>query len=153
MADSTAAVRTEIAAAILLMAAALVAVFWLVPASTEPATSEFDIAPAFFPMLAAGLVFLLSLAMVVVRLTRRVVSSIELAGPVILGELAVWCAAGVVIWFALPVLGFIPTSILVVALGGVLTGYRQWWVLAVLAVLFSVMVDFGAWQIFTVDLP
>lgn len=153
MTDSRAAVRTEIAAALVLTAAALVALVWLIPNNTEPARSELDISPAFFPMLAAGLVLVLSLAMIAVRLTRAVKASVTMSGPSILGELAVWCCAGVGIWFALPVIGFIPTSIVVVVLGGLATGYRKWWVLAVLAVLFAVIVDFGAWQVFTVDLP
>ena len=153
MADVRADVRVEIAAAIVLMAAAVFALFWLVPNHTEPASSELDIAPAFFPMLAAGVVLVLSFAMIVVRLTRQVTSSVELSGKTILREAALWCATGVLIWFALPVIGLISTSILVVLLGGFVTGYKRWWVLATLAVVFSVLVDFGAWQIFTVDLP
>ena len=51
MIDSRSAVRTEIAAAFTLTAAALFALFWLIPNNTEPARSELDISPAFFPML------------------------------------------------------------------------------------------------------
>ena len=153
MADSRTAVRTEIAAALVLMAAALFALLWLIPNHTEPARSELDISPAFFPMLAAGLVLMLSFAMIAVRLTKAVAASIDLSGPAILTELAIWCGAGLAIWFALPAIGFILTSIAVVVLGGLATGYRNWWVLGTLALLFSVVVDFGAWQIFTVDLP
>lgn len=153
MTDDRNAVRTEIAAAFILMAAALFAIFWLIPNNTEPARSELDISPAFFPMLAAGLVLVLSSAMVVVRLTRAVVSSVELSGHAILSEVAAWSGAGVAIWLALPALGFIPTSVIVVVLGGLATGYRKWWILTTLAILFSIIVDMGAWQIFTVDLP
>ena len=153
MIDSRSAVRTEIAAAFVLTAATLFALFWLIPNNTEPARSELDISPAFFPMLAAGLVLLLSLAMIVVRLTRAVVATAELSGPAILSEVVVWCGASVAIWFALPVIGFIPTSIAVVILVGLATEYRKWWVLGAMAILFSIIVDFGAWQVFTVDLP
>lgn len=153
MKDNRAAVRTEIAAAFVLMAAALFALIWLIPNNTEPARSELDISPAFFPMLAAGLVLVLSAAMIVVRMTRTLPSTIDLPGPAILAEIAIWCGAGLAIWFVLPVIGFIPTSVIVVVLGGLATGYRRWWVLILLAILFSLFVDFGAWQIFTVDLP
>ncbi len=153
MTGSRAAVRTEIAAAFILMVAALFALFWLIPNHTEPARSELDISPAFFPMLAAGLVLALSSAMIVVRLARRVVTSVELPGPAILVEIAVWLGAGMAIWFALPAIGFIPTSVVVVTLGGLAIGYRTWWVLVLLAVSFSIIVDVGAWQVFTVDLP
>ena len=140
MIDSRSAVRTEIAAAFALTAAALFALFWLIPNNTEPARSELDISPAFFPMLTAGLVLFLSLVMLVAR-------------PAILSEVVVWCGASVAIWFALPVIGFIPTSIAVVILVGLATGYQKWWVLGAMAILFSITVDFGAWQVFTVDLP
>jgi hypothetical protein len=153
MTDTRTAVRTEIAVAFVLMAAALFALLYLIPNNTEPARSELDISPAFFPMLAAGLVLGLSAAMIVVRLTRAVQSTVELPGPAILVEIVIWCGAGLAIWFVLPVIGFIPTSVIVVVLGGLATGYRRWWVLITLAVVFSLFVDFGAWQIFTVDLP
>ena len=153
MTDNRTAVRAEIAAAFVLMAGALFALLWLIPNNTEPARSELDISPAFFPMLAAGLVLGLSAAMIVVRLTRAVQSTVELTGPAILVEIVIWCGAGLAIWFVLPVIGFIPTSVIVVVLGGLATGYRRWWVLITLAVVFSLFVDFGAWQIFTVDLP
>jgi hypothetical protein len=91
--------------------------------------------------------------MIVVRLTRAVQSTVELPGPAILVEIVIWWGAGLAIWFVLPVIGFIPTSVIVVVLGGLATGYRRWWVLITLAVVFSLFVDFGAWQIFTVDLP
>ncbi len=153
MTDSRAAVRTEIAAALVLTAAAVFALVWLVPENTEPARSDLDISPAFFPMLAAGLVLVLSLTMMAVRLTRAVAATAELSGPAILREAAVWCGAGLAIWFVLPAIGFIPTSIGVVVFGGWATGYRNWWVLVTLAIVFSLIVDFGAWQIFIVDLP
>jgi len=153
MTDGRSAVRSEIAVALVLMAAAIFALFWLIPNNTEPARSELDISPSFFPTLAMGIVLVLSLAMIVVRLTRSIVSGVNLPGPAILGEIAVWSGAGVTIWFVLPVLGFIPTSVGVVVLGGLATGYRKWWILTTLAVLFSVIVDIGAWQIFTVNLP
>lgn len=153
MTDNSKAVRTEIAAAFVLIAAALFAIFWLIPNNTEPARSELDISPAFFPMLAAGLVLMLSLTMVVVRLTRTIAANVALSGPAILAELAIWCGAALAIWLALPAIEFIPTSIAIVILGGVATGYRNWWVLGTLAILFPIIVDFGAWHVFTVDLP
>ena len=104
-------------------------------------------------MLTAGLVLFLSLVMLVARLTRAVVATAELSGPAILSEVVVWCGASVAIWFALPVIGFIPTSIAVVILVVLATGYQKWWVLGPMAILFSITVDFGAWQVFTVDLP
>ena len=153
MTDSRNAVWTEIAMAVVLMAVALFTCFWLIPNNTEPARSELDISPAFFPVLAAGLVSLLAFAMIIVRLNRNFVSSITLPGKVILTEISVWVSVGLVIWFILPVFGFILVSCLVVVLGGLATGYYNYLKLIALAITFSITVDFGVWQIFTVALP
>ena len=153
MTDSRTAVWTEIAAAFVLMAVAFFTCFWLIPNNTEPARSELDISPAFFPVIAAGLVFGLALVMIVVRLSRHVVPSVELPGTVILTEITVWVGVGLAIWFALPAFGFILVSVLVVALGGLATGYHNRLNLITFAIIFSITVDFGVWQIFTVELP
>lgn len=153
MTDSRTAVRTEIAAAAVLAAAAAFAMIWLIPAHTQPASSDLDIAPAFFPMLAASIVLVLSLAMIVVRLTRDVASLVTFSARRVLVELVIWAGVALAIRLALTSLGFLPTAILVVALGGIAVGFRRWWVLGLLAVVFSAVVDVGAWQIFTVDMP
>ena len=153
MSDSNKAVQTEIAAAAFLAVAAVVALVWLIPNNTQPAASDLDISPAFFPMLAAVVVLFLSLAMIAVRLSRQVQSSIGVSGRMIMIEVVIWGGVAAAIWFALPMIGFVPVSVFVILLGGVAVGYRRWWVLGLLAVVFSVTVDVGAWQIFTVDLP
>ena len=50
MSDSNKAVQTEIAAAAFLAVAAVVALVWLIPNNTQPAASDLDISPAFFPI-------------------------------------------------------------------------------------------------------
>ncbi|MGB7244736.1 MAG: tripartite tricarboxylate transporter TctB family protein [Sulfitobacter sp.] len=153
MNDSREAVRTEIAAAALLVGAALFALLWLIPNHTQAPTTANDVSPAFFPRLAALVVLFLALTMIAVRLTRNVVASVNLPGPAILREMLIWAVAGVVIFILLPVIGFVPTSTLTIAVAAAAAGYRRWLVIAVLAIAFSFLVDFGAWQIFTVDLP
>lgn len=143
----------DIGAGVVLAAASLVALFWLIPNHTQPAMSELDISPGLFPTVAAGLVLALSIGMIVQRSVRRPVLAAELSGGKILIELAVWTIAGLAIFLALPTIGFLPVAFAIVALGGLAVRYRTWWLLGLIAVLFPVAVDFGAWQIFTVDLP
>ena len=153
MTDRWRVIQTEIAAAAVLAAAALFSLLWLIPNHTQIAHSDNDVSPAFFPILAAATVLVLSLAMVVVRLTRGVGTSLDLSGLSVLRELVVWSVAAVTVYILMPIVGFIPTSVSIIAMGGLAAGARQWLVLALLAVGFSIAVDWGAWRIFAVDLP
>ncbi|MFK7751871.1 MAG: tripartite tricarboxylate transporter TctB family protein [Sedimentitalea sp.] len=144
---------TDLTAAAVLAAAALVCLLWLIPNHTEPPYSENDIAPAMFPMISAALVLILSVGLGLTAVMRPRETGDDLPGRLILLEIAVWCAVGLAIHFALPRLGFVPLAIAIVFLGGFFVRYQKWWLSALLAIGFAVVVDFGAWQIFTVDLP
>lgn len=145
--------RTEIATAACLAAVATLALVWLVPVNTQPAASELDISPAFFPMLAATLVLVLSLALIAELVFLSAKSTASHSIKTIVSELVIWGAATFVMLACLPKVGFIAVSTTVIVLGGIAMGYRRWWVLTLLAIVFSLTVDFGAWKIFTVDLP
>ena len=127
--------------------------FWLVPENTQPAASDLDISPGLFPSVAAGVVLALSVGMIVHRLVRRSDLEGPLAGGTILIELVVWAAVAVAVRLALPSIGFLPVAVAILAVGGVAVRYRTWWILRLLAVLFPLIVDIGAWHVFTVDLP
>lgn len=144
---------TDLTAASVLSVAALICLLWLVPNHTEPPYSENDIAPAMFPMAAAAIVLILSVGLGLTALRRPGTKKTALPGRLILLELAAWGAIGLTIHFALPQVGFVPLAISIVFLGGLFVRYRSWWISAVLAVGLALIVDFGAWQIFTVDLP
>ena len=145
--------RTEIATAACLAAVATLALVWLVPVNTQPAASELDISPAFFPMLAATLVLVLSLALIAELVFLSAKSTASHSIKTIVSELVIWGAVTFVMLACLPKVGFIAVSTTVIVLGGIAMGYRRWWALTLLAIVFSVTVDFGAWKIFTVDLP
>ena len=145
--------RTEIATAACLAAVATLALVWLVPVNTQPAASELDISPAFFPMLAATLVLVLSLALIAELVFLSAKSTASHSIKTIVSELVIWGVVTFVMLACLPKVGFIAVSTTVIVLGGIAMGYRRWWVLTLLAIVFSLTVDFGAWQIFTVDLP
>ena len=145
--------QTEIATAACLAAVATLALLWLVPVNTQPAASELDISPAFFPMLAATLVLVLSLALIAELVFLSAKSTASHSIKTIVSELVIWGAVTFVMLACLPKVGFIAVSTTVIVLGGIAMGYRRWWVLTLLAIVFSLTVDFGAWKIFTVDLP
>ena len=153
MSSRSSVFRTEIATAACLAAVAILALVWLVPVNTQPAASELDISPAFFPMLAATLVLVLSLALIAELVFLSAKSTASHSIKTIVSELVIWGAVTFVMLACLPKVGFIAVSTTVIVLGGIAMGYRRWWVLTLLAIVFSVTVDFGAWKIFTVDLP
>ena len=145
--------QTEIVTAACLAAVATLALLWLVPVNTQPAASELDISPAFFPMLAATLVLVLSLALIAELVFLSAKSTASHSIKTIVSELVIWGVVTFVMLACLPKVGFIAVSTTVIVLGGIAMGYRRWWALTLLAIVFSLTVDFGAWKIFTVDLP
>ena len=153
MHSSSSVFRTEIATAVCLAAVAILALVWLVPVNTQPAASELDISPAFFPMLAATLVLVLSLALIAELVFLSAKSTASHSIKTIVCEQVLWGVVTFVMLACLPKVGFIAVSTTVIVLGGIAMGYRRWWALTLLAIVFSLTVDFGAWQIFTVDLP
>jgi len=153
MPGSSSVFQTEIATAACLAAVAILALVWLVPVNTQPAASELDISPAFFPMLAATLVLVLSLALIAELVFLSGKSTASHSIKTIVSELVIWGVVTFIMLACLPKVGFIAVSTTVIVLGGIAMGYRRWWALTLLAIVFSVTVDFGAWKIFTVDLP
>ena len=153
MPNSSSIFQTEIVTAACLAAVATLALLWLVPVNTQPAASELDISPAFFPMLAATLVLVLSVALIAELVFLSAKSTASHSIKTIVSELVIWGAVTFVMLACLPKVGFIAVSTTVIVLGGIAMGYRRWWALTLLAIVFSLTVDFGAWKIFTVDLP
>lgn len=141
----------DIAAGVILAALAMLALVWLIPTHTQPADSQFDVAPGFFPSLAVGAVMILSLMMVAHRLWRRGPSRSS-GLPVVL-ELIVWTATAVAVMLLLHHAGFLPMAALLLAAAMYFSGNRNVWLIAAMAIVFPLAVDWGAWLIFTVDLP
>lgn len=134
-----------------LCALALFALLWLIPNHTQPADSQFDVAPGFFPQVAASAVLGLSLLMIAHRLLRM--EARERSGFRPLVELICWSIVAVILYLLLTWLGFVPMAMVAIALGMVLSGARTWWLIALVSVAFPVLVDWGAWLVFSVDMP
>lgn len=144
---------TDIVAGLVLAAMAILALVWLIPTYIEVGTSKFDVGPAFFPQLTAALVLVLSLVLVLIRTARYRSGTGEPTGRYAIGELAFWVALSGLTMLGITSVGFVITSGTLIAFGAVLSGYRIWWAIALLAVIFPVVVDQIAWLIFTVDMP
>lgn len=149
--DARAAGRAvDLAAGLCLAALSLVALLWLIPNHTQPADSQFDVAPGFFPSLSAGAVLVLS----IVLLLRRWRQAPGGAGGLhIVAELAVWSALAVAIMLALSHIGFLAMAPVVIAGAMLFAGNRNWWLIAAMAMVFPLFVEAAAWLVFTVDLP
>ncbi|NNF80445.1 MAG: hypothetical protein HKN05_20680 [Rhizobiales bacterium] len=140
----------DIAAGLCLAALSVFALVWLIPAHTQPADSQFDVAPGFFPNLAAGAVLLLS-GLLLLRRWGQVPSGG--GGARIVLELAVWSALSVAIMLALSHIGFLIMAPVVIAGAMLFSGNRNWWLIAAMTIIFPLVVKWAAWFIFTVDLP
>ncbi len=146
-------VAIDIAAGGVLAIAAGSCLFWLIPEHTQPATNANDVAPGFFPTLAAVIVLILALALMAHRLVRRPVQVAELPGLLIIAEIGMWAVLAMAVVIALPTIGFLPTAMALILIGGLAARHRPWWMVGLLALVFPFVVDIGAWHLFTVDLP
>ncbi len=147
---------TDIVAGLVLAAMAVVALVWLIPNYMDAGASQYDIGPAFFPKLTAWAVLVLSLALSATKALRYRASNAHGAadqGRWVLFEILAWTLVGGLTLFGLSRVSFVLTAALLVAFGAVVAGYRRWWVIAILAVVFPLAVDQVVWIIFTVDLP
>jgi hypothetical protein len=153
--DGTGGSRTiDLATGLLVVGLALGALFWLIPQQVETAVGEYDLSPAFFPMLAAWIVLLLALGLVGVRLARaRSAPPSNGEGTRIAVETIVWTVVAVLTMIGLLKIGYLATSMVLVAAGAWMAGRRDWLRVGLVAILFPLAVNYAAWQIFTVRLP
>ncbi|MFK5977662.1 MAG: tripartite tricarboxylate transporter TctB family protein [Rhizobiaceae bacterium] len=143
----------EIAAGLVLAAMSIVALLWLIPYYVELGTSKHDVGPAFFPRLTAFVVLGFSILLVITKALRYKKGKPELSGASIVLETIIWATISILVIVGISNIGFLITSTLLVGFGAIISGYRTWWVIALLAVAFPVIIDQMAWLVFTVDLP
>lgn len=145
---------TDIVAGAVLTALAAAALLWIVPAHTETGVSGYDVSPAFFPRLGAGVVLALALVLVATAARRHLAKDRDGAsGRRVLVDVLIWSAAAAGTVVGLQYIGFIATSAIVIAGWMLLAGQRRWLTIAAAALLFPFAVDQAAWFFFTVDLP
>ncbi len=143
----------DIVAGLVLAAMSSAALLWLIPNYVELGTSKHDVGPAFFPRLTAFVVLGFSVLLVITKAFRYRKGNPGLSGISIMLEIIIWAVISILAVVGISNIGFLFTSALLVGLGAIASGYRTWWVIAVLAVAFPVIIDQLAWLVFTVDLP
>lgn len=147
------AAAIDVAFGLLFAALAALALVWLIPAQVSTRVAGTDVSPTFMPQLAAGTVLVLSLVLVGHRVARARLSGGAREGGRLMVEMAALGAGGVAVMVGLATVGFLPTAMGLIVVGGLVARHRPRWWLLVLAVVFPVVVDLGAWHIFFVDLP
>jgi len=143
----------DVAMGIVLAGLAALSLVWLIPTYVGGTADAGDVAPSFFPNLAAWVILVLSLGMVAHRLMRARPGNGWPTAKALIAETLCSLAALVFIGMALPHLGYLITSGVVIMLGGLIARYQKWWMLVLVAVLFPLIVKFAAWRIFVVELP
>ena len=151
--DGGASAAIDIVSGVTLAILSMIALVWLIPANVGGVSDGSDVSPAFFPSLSALVILVLSLAMVAHRFLRGSPRHGWATGRQILAETGAVLIFALAVGTLVPVAGYMPTTILVILVGGFIAGYRRWWALILLAVLFPIVVRLGAWTIFTVELP
>jgi hypothetical protein len=140
----------DIVAGLVLVAICIFALTWLIPANTQPADSQFDVAPGFFPTLAVGATLILSIVLVIRRWSARHTIG---GSKGILTELAIWTGASVTLMLVMPKISFLIMAPALLAGAMLFCGNRNRWLIAILAVVFPLVVYWAARLIFSVDLP
>ena len=151
--DGGASAAIDIVSGLVLAALSTIALVWLIPMQVSGVSDGTDVSPAFFPKLTAWVILVLSLVVVAHRFLRGDPRSGWIVGREILAETGAVLIFALAVGMLVPFIGYLPTTILVILVGGFVAGYRRWWALILLAVLFPIVVRFGAWTIFTVELP
>jgi len=157
-------IRIDALSAIALIALSGVALAWLIPTQISTDAGEYDLSPSFFPSVGVWIVLALAVLLLVVRSWELLRESRhrEVARPdesnsvsivSIAREIFAWSIAGSVVFYLLPIAGFLPTAILIVLLGTRVCGRRDWLPGITLGVVFCWLVQTGAWSFFTVALP
>ena len=148
--------RQELVAGAVLIGLSLVALLWLIPNHTGEATSDLEVAPGFFPQVAAGALLALSILFVGHRLVRYPKLRNILpttGGGAVLSEIAILAAGGLLVAWALGAVGYLAVAPAVMLAGLLAGGERRWWVVGLVIAGMTAATWFGADLLFGVVLP
>ena len=148
--------RQELAAGAVLVAASLFALLWLIPNHTGESTSDLEVAPGFFPQMAAGALLVLSILLVGHRLIRfSKLRDIRPAtgGGAVLAEIAILAAGSLLVAWALGAAGYLVVAPAVMLAGLLAGGERRWWAIGLVIAGVTAATWFGADRLFGVVLP
>ena len=148
--------RQEIAAGAVLVGLSLFALLWLIPNHTGESTGDLEVAPGFFPQVAAGALLVLSILLVGHRLIRfPKLRNIRPAtgGGAVLAEIAILAGGGLLVAWALGAAGYLVVAPAVMLAGLLAGGERRWWTIGLVIAGVTAATWFGADLLFGVVLP
>ena len=146
----------NIVAGILLAAVSLWLLNVTIPNNIGQAAGKNDISPALFPTMAAWLLLGLSLALAAVHAAKLRVHGSGGSGQDsiwIIAQFVIWMVTATLVYFGLLVFGFVVVTAILIGLGALACGYRNYWIICGLAVVTPLILSQLAWSIFQVQLP
>ena len=155
--------RSDIGAGAVLALVMAWVLLWLIPTQTSPAQSETTMSPAMMPSIAAGLVLVLSLALLAGRVLFAATDGDEPheefggetrgfgKGDAI--EIAIWTTAAIVTLALMTHVSFIVASAVVLVAAMWWMGQRTIWALAAVALGVPVGISLVARYLFGVEMP
>ncbi len=145
--------RLDLISALVLVAASLVALLWIIPVYVPGEGSRGGVAPSFFPNLTAGVVLVCAIVLVVVN-RGGFALRLGAEGWRTLAELLGWGVLSVALWLLLRHAGFIVASIVGTGVLTVVARYRgKLWLPALIAVLLPVALYYAVAGLFDIFLP
>ena len=148
--------RQELAAGAVLIGLSLLALFWLIPNHTGATADDLEVAPGFFPQIAASALLVLSVLLVGHRLIRfpklRAIRPAT-GGGAVLSEIAILAAGSVLVAWALGAAGYLVVAPAVLLAGLLAGGERRWWAIGLVIAGMTAATWFGADLLFGVVLP
>lgn len=152
-AERTARERADFWSGAVLAALAVFALLWLIPVNVPGSAGDGQVAPSFFPSMAAVVVLICALGLMLVNV-RALKAPGDGRGRLLLMEAGGWAVLAVLYFLALKHAGFIPAGIGGVIAGIAITQYRKrLWLAALLAIGLPFLLDAAVWRLFTIQLP
>lgn len=145
--------RLDFVSGALMALVALVLFVWFAPTFAPGEGGPGQIAPSFFPRMAAAVMFVCAL-LVMARNLRALSAPGTGEGLSLLSELAGWTVFAGGLYALLAWAGFVPAGIFAILCGVALTRYRKrLWLATILAVGLPFLIDWGVWKLFWIELP
>lgn len=156
--------RTDLAAAVVLVAFAAVGLAWVVPTQTSPPQMALDLPPAFVPNLALGVLLVLGVVLGLraqwrLRNAKIQDHDIEFGaeasgfGRAELINTSLWFLVSALAMLAMPVLGFAITGGLMIIAAMLFAGQRNPWVVGLVGIIAPVLIDQLSWHALSIELP
>lgn len=151
--DQGAKRRLDFICGLVLALLSLIALIWVIPFAVPGEASRGEVAPSFFPNLTAGVIFVCSVALVILN-RSALRESAHVGGWMILAEVLGWGLFATVLMVLLTHVGFVAASILATVAATVVSRYHgRWWIPVTIAIILPFALRYAVQALFSIDLP